>query len=252
MKNSNLSAMIISIVLLLNIEAVFAQIEKKPIELKPGPHLFIDDYLIGAQSFLGRTVNNPDKLPEPVVTGGKDGDQNFQPYMSVLRDPETKRFRIWYGPPETASQSHIGYMESEDGIHWIRPHRILKDPHEIKFGVTVLDRGQNFPDPSQRYVFASYLKDGLMIATSPDGLDWKALTDTSVLKHNHDITSLHWDPIRQHYLAIVSVWHKRQDWKDNQRTPHQSVSLDLIHWEKPWPIIMPKIGAPIEQGEMQF
>lgn len=252
MKIITLFVSIISIFLLLNIETVYSQIEKNPIELKPGPHLFIDDYLIGAQSFLSRTVNNPEKLPEPVVTGGKDGDQCFQPYMSVLRDPDTRRFRIWYGTPETASQSHIGYMESEDGIHWIRPHRILQDPHVIKFGVTVLDRGQDFADPSQRYVFASYLKDGLMIATSPDGLEWKALADTSVLKHNHDITSLHWDPIRQHYLAIVSVWHRREDWKDNQRIPHQSVSQDLILWETPWPIIMPKIGAPIEQGEMQF
>lgn len=252
MKNIAVPAVVINILLLFSIELPFSQIEKRPIELKPGPHLFIDDYLIGTQSFLSRTVNNPEKLPEPVVTGGKDGDQCFQPYMSVLRDPDTRRFRIWYGTPETASQSHIGYMESEDGIHWIRPHRILQDPHVIKFGVTVLDRGQDFADPSQRYVFASYLKDGLMIATSPDGLEWKALADTSVLKHNHDITSLHWDPIRQHYLAIVSVWHRREDWKDNQRIPHQSVSQDLIHWETPWPIIMPKIGAPIEQGEMQF
>lgn len=252
MRNITLSAMIICILLLFNTQTIYTQIKKKPIELKPGPHLFIDDYLIGSQSFLSRTVNNPDKLPEPVVTGGKDGDQNFQPYMSILRDPDTKRFRIWYGTPETASQSHIGYMESEDGIHWIRPHRILKDPHVIKFGVTVLDRGKIFSDPSQRYVLASYLKDGLMIATSPDGLDWTALTDTSVLKHNHDITSLHWDPIRNHYLAIVSVWQRREDWQDNERTPHQSVSQDLINWDKPWPIIMPKIGAPIEQGEMQF
>lgn len=247
-----MSAIILILFLTVNGANLFAQMETDPIELKPGPHLFIDDYLIAAQSFLSRTVNNPAKLPEPVVTGGKDGDQNFQPYMSILRDPDTRRFRIWYGTPETASQSHIGYMESEDGIHWIRPHRVLKDPHVIKFGVTVLDRSADFENPQQRYVFASYLKDGLIFATSPDGLDWTALTDTSVLKHNHDITSLHWDPIRKHYLAIVSVWHKRQDWQDNQRIPHQSVSQDLIHWEKPWPIIMPKIGAPIEQGEMQF
>ncbi len=252
MKNFKIATSILIIVALFNMRNSFAQFEKNPIELKPGPQLFIDDYLIAAQSFLSRTVNHPDKLPEPVVTGGKDGDQCFQPYVSVLRDPDTQRFRIWYGTPESASQSHIGYMESDDGIHWIRPHRILKDPHPIKFGISVLDRGKDFADPRQRYVFASYLKDGMMIATSPDGLDWIALTDTSVLKHNHDITSLHWDPIRKHYLAIVSVWHRREDWKDNQRIPHQSVSQDLIHWEKPWPIIMPKIGAPIEQGEMQF
>jgi hypothetical protein len=83
-------------------------------------------------------------------------------------------------------------------------------------------------------------------------LTWKTLADTSVLKHNHDITSLHWDPIRKQYIAIVSVWQWREAWKDNQRIPHQSVSQDLIHWQKPWPIIMPKMGAPIEAGEMQF
>ncbi|MDW7679758.1 MAG: hypothetical protein SCK70_04295 [bacterium] len=182
------------------------------IELKKGLHLFIDDYLIGAQSFLSRTVNNPEKLPEPIITGGKDGDQNFQPYMSVLRDPETGRFRIWYGTPESANQSHIGYLESEDGINWIRPHQILKDPHVIKFGITVLDRGKIFADPSQRYVFASYLKDGLMIATSPDGLDWTALTDNSVLKHNHDITSLH----RSHQATVfVSIRSNCRNFRQN-------------------------------------
>lgn len=235
-----------------NFQVAFTQFSKNPIHLKPGPHLFIDDYLIESQIFISRTIIHPAKLPEPIITAGKDRDQCFQPYMSVLRDSDTKRFRIWYNTPETASQSHIGYMESEDGIHWIRPHQILKDPHPIKFGVTVLDRGKDFVDPNQRYVLASYYKDGVMIATSPDGLNWKALADTSVLKHNHDITSLHWDPIHKHYLAIVSVWHRREDWQDNQRIPHQSISHDLIHWEKPWPIIMPKIGAPIEQGEMQF
>ncbi|MBN2357117.1 hypothetical protein JXO59_13450, partial [candidate division KSB1 bacterium] len=233
-------------------QMVWAQSDEKPIVLNPGPHLFIDDYLIAEQSFLSRTVNHPIKLPEPVVTGGADGDQCFQPYMSVLRDPVTEHFRIWYGTPESASQSHIGYMESEDGIHWIRPHRVLKDPHVIKFGVSVVDRGAAFADPAQRYLFAAYDRGGLKISTSPDGLTWEAMTDTCVLKHNHDITSLHWDPIRQHYLAIVSVWQRREDWKDNQRIPHQSVSSDLIHWQKPWPIITPKIGAPIEQGEMQF
>lgn len=122
----------------------------------------------------------------------------------------------------------------------------------IEFGVSVVDRGKDFPQPEKRYVFASYLLDGLMIATSPDGLEWTALKDTSVVKHNHDITSLHWDPLRQRYLAILSVWHDRKDWKDKQRIPHQSVSNDLLQWKKPWKIIAPKIGAPLEKGEMQF
>jgi hypothetical protein len=222
------------------------------IGLKPGPHLFIDDYLIAEQSFLSRTVNNPEKLPEPIITGKKGGDDNFQPYMTILRDEETKRFRMWYNTPETASQSHIGYIESEDGINWIRPHRVLEDPYKIKFGVTVVDRGIRYVDLSQRYVFAAYMTDGMMFSTSPDGFIWKNIKPEAPLKHNHDISSLHWDPIREQYIAIVSMWYRNEEWNDNKRTPHQSVSKDLITWEKPWPILTGKIGAPIEKGETQF
>ena len=104
-----------------------SQIKDKPLELGAGPHLFIDDYLIADQTFLSRTVNNPEKYPQPIVTGAKGGDDNFQPWMSVIRDAETGRFRIWYNTPENIHQSHLGYMESDDGIHWIRPHRVLED-----------------------------------------------------------------------------------------------------------------------------
>ncbi len=222
------------------------------IVLKTGLHLFIDDYLVAEKSFLSRTVNNPEKLPEPIISGKKGGDDNFQPYMSVLRDDKTDRFRMWYNTPEHKSQSHIGYLESEDGINWIRPHRVLKDPHKIKFGVTVLDQGMVNTDPAKRYVLATYMTDGMMISTSADGFDWKPIKPEAPLKHNHDISSMHWDPIREHYLAIVSVWKRNDEWNDNQRTPHQSVSKDLMKWEEPWPIMTGKIGAPIEKGETQF
>ena len=223
-----------------------------PIKLGKGPHLFIDDYLIAEQSFLTRTVNNPIKLPKPIITGGKKGDNNFQPYLSVIRDPKSKRFRIWYNTPENIRQSHIGYMESEDGIHWIRPHRVLKDPHKIKFNCSVIDRGLNYPDPEKRFVLGFYYKDGLMIAVSPNGLNWKMLVDTSVVKHNHDINYIHWDSIHKQYLAVFSNRTESKFWKGRLRIPYESVSKDLIHWEKPWMIITPKIGAPVEKGETQF
>jgi hypothetical protein len=223
-----------------------------PITLGPGPHLFIDDHLIAEHSFLTRTVNHPAKLPDPVITGRRGGDDNFQPYLSVLRDPDTGRFRVWYGTPESFDQSHIGYMESEDGIHWIRPHRVLEDPHRIQFGVSVLDRGRDFSPAGERYVLGFYNRDGLKIAVSSDGLAWQMLTTETVWKHNHDINTLHWDPLRQRYLAVGSVLVRFPGEGFRRRVPHQSVSTDLLHWEPMWPIIMPKVGAPIEQGEMQF
>lgn len=239
---------------------------QKTIEISSGPHLFIDNYLIDDQQFLNRTINHPQKRPEPIVTGGRKGDQNFQPYMSVLRDPDTGKFRIWYNTPENKGQSHIGYMESDDGINWIRPHRVLKDPFRIKFGVTVLDRGKEYKDLQQRYLFAGYgdwtqpdIVDGykfhdggLVLATSADGLQWKAMEDSSLLKHTHDINSLHWDPILKHYVFFFSERIGSPRWEFYRRITHSSVSKDLYHWEKGWTIFEPETGAAIEQGETQF
>ena len=223
-----------------------------PITLGPGPHLFIDEHLIADQSFLSRTVNQPAKLAEPVITGRAGGDDNFQPYLSVLRDPDTARFRIWYGTPENSDQSHIATMESLDGINWIRPHRVLTDPHLIRFGVSVIDRGPGFLPGNERYILAFYENDGMKIALSADGLEWHMLTTDSVWKHNHDINSLHWDPIRRQFLAIGSVLVRLPGEESRRRIPHQTISTDLLHWEPIWPIINPKIGAPIEKGETQF
>ena len=72
--------------------------ERAPLTLNTGPHLFIDDHLIAEQSFLQRTVNNPTRLPEPVIPGG-DPYRICQPYVSVVRDAKTGTFRMWYEVP---------------------------------------------------------------------------------------------------------------------------------------------------------
>jgi len=224
-----------------------------PINLDKGPHLFIDDYLIAEQSFLSRSVNNPEKYPEPVITGGENGDQNFQPYLSVIRDETTGLFRMWYNTPVTRSQTHIGYIESNDGINWIRPHRLLCDPQEIKYNVSVIDRGILFEKPEHRFVMGFYHDDGMKIAVSPDGFEWEMLTDKTVVKHGQDVNSMHWDPIRKQYLMIAQLKLKmKPEWEGIRRIPHQTVSKDLLNWEPLKPIIMPKVCADIEQGETQF
>ena len=219
-----------------------------PIRLGAGPHLLIDDFLIAEQSGASRVVNQPPRLPNPVVTGPED--KCFQPYMTILRDPQTKRFRIWYGVPESEGQSHVGYMESKNGIDWIQPHRVLKDPDFIQFGVSVIDSGLDCPNPAQRYKYGWYSpQGGLQIATSSDGLDWKLLAEEPVVRHNHDINSIHWDPIRKRYIAIVSFYEDGPGWTGRRRHPYESVSEDLVNWKKPWPIITPD-GK--DEGETQF
>lgn len=230
-----------------------------PIQLSAGPQLFIDDYLIDSQSNLTRVVNHPQRLDHPVITGPED--KNFQPFVTVVQDPQTKRFRVWYGIPASAANnpSRVAYMESEDGEHWIRPHRVLDNPGglEIRFGDSVIDDGPESPDLSQRFKLGWYCggvtsppTGGLMIAVSPDGLNWKPVTDKPpVLAHNHDINNIFHDRLRNRYLATVSITTPYAPLKKDLRMPYQAESTDLVHWSEPWQVLS---HDEKDEGELQF
>jgi len=228
----------------------------EPMSLGPGPHLFVDDYLIEKHSGLARVVQHPSRLPEPVVT--RPEDKCFQPYVTVALAPSFSTwtpplragpFRIWYGVPESASQSHVAYMESDDGIQWERPHRVLEDPARIQFGVSILDEGPEYAEPSRRYKYGWWNDGGLQIASSPDGLTWTRDGDGVVLPHNHDINCIFRDPIRERYMAMVSTYTTGETWEGPRRIPMMSVSDDLLEWEEPWTIIEPDER---DEGETQF
>ena len=220
--------------------------------LNAGPYLFLDDFLIAESEGITRRIQKPVRdLSRPVVTGKEDGC--FQPYMTVLRDERTQRFRIWYGhrvEDRNAGRSHVATMESEDGIHWNRPARVLKDPDTIQFGVSVLDEGGAFSNPLHRYKFGWYMDGGLKVASSPDGLHWKPIVDHVVFYHNHDINSIGWDPLRGRYFATISVYREGPAWTGKRRITMQSYSEGLLHWESPHYVITP--NDSIEPGETQF
>ena len=199
-------------------------------------------------------VNRPERdpaIPNPIVTGKEDGC--FQPYMTIIRDPETKRFRIWYGhrvEDFNAGRSHIGYMESEDGIHWERPPRVLKDPGPIQFGVSVIDRGSAYKPTAERFAYAWWMGGGLRVAGSPDGLAWTPLSEGVILPHNHDINSIFYDPIRERHIATLSVYREGDAWSGKRRVTMQSSSNNLLDWTTPHHVILPDDAH--DDGETQF
>jgi hypothetical protein len=225
-----------------------------PIRLAPGPHLFLDDYFIASSRNVKRVVNVPQRdpsIPSPIVTGKEDGC--FQPYMTIIKDESTGRFRMWFGhrtEDMNAGRSHIGYIESGDGVHWRRPVRILQDPAPIQFGVSVIDEGLAYPRPEARFKFGWYMDGGLKIATSPDGLAWTPLRPDPVLFHNHDITSISYDGIRKRYVATVSVYRPGDTWSGSRRVTMQSYSSDLTDWSEPHYVVLP--DPPRDPGETQF
>jgi len=227
---------------------------RAPIKLAPGPHLFVDDYYIASSQNVKRVVDVPQRdpaVPNPIVTGKEDGC--FQPYMTIIKDESRGRFRMWLGcrtEDMNASRSHIGYIESADGIHWERPVRILPDPAPIQFGVSVIDEGPNYPRPEARFKFGWYMDGGLKIATSPDGLAWTPLRPDPVLYHNHDITSIFYDNIRKRYMATVSVYREGGTWSGKRRITMQSYSPNLVDWCEPHYVLLP--DASRDEGETQF
>jgi len=225
-----------------------------PVPVHPGPHLFLGDYLISESVNVLREVMMPERdpaIPNPVLRA--DRDHCFQPYFTVSRSPETGRVRIWYGAwrkDHHTNRSHLAYMESEDGIAWIRPMTTCTTP-EIQFGSEVLDRGSDWPDPGTRYVYGYWLEGGMRLLCSHDGLIWKRFTEGIVLSHNHDINSIWYDPVRRHYMATVSTYMLSDRWALRRRTTMGAVSDDLIHWSDPGYILYADPGEG-DQGKTEF
>lgn len=230
-----------------------AQQADLPVPAQPGPHLLLDDYLIAESLNLDRVVMQPQRdpsIPNPIVTG--PGDGCIQPFLTVLRDPKTGRFRIWYGArrdDRNVARTHLATMKSDDGIHFTRPPHICDTP-ELQFSSSVIDRGPNHDDPATRYVYAYWLGGGTRLLTSADGLKWRSLIDGIVLPHNHDITGLNWDPVRETYAAIVSTLTTGSKWTGERRTTMMSYSKDLRRWGRPWFVLT--ASSELDEGLTQF
>ncbi|MBC7287303.1 MAG: hypothetical protein H5T86_04500, partial [Armatimonadetes bacterium] len=94
-----------------------AAAERQPIELGPGPHLFVDDYLIAESSNLVRTIHQPDKLPEPILPKTEPWHEMPLFLLKVIHYPQEGIFRMWYNirndTPGMPSPCYA-YAESRD------------------------------------------------------------------------------------------------------------------------------------------
>src|ERR1043165_3334173 len=183
----------------------------------------------------------------------------------------TKRLQrsLWYGVPVNGGQSHLAYLESLDGIHWLRPHRVLEDPARIAFGASVLDEGPAYPDHERRYKFAWY-NGGMMLARSADGLQWTADPPQPVITGINDILHLARDTARNRYIAVFGFPSRPEDGykgkphhaqEGYRRCVGQSTSADCLSWTTPRRIFAPdnqddgitefySIGGVVTRGDM--
>lgn len=105
----------------------------EPVEVGHQRQLLMDRYVVDDFNGAFRTVHQPVKhAANPVITGepGKD-EEGPHSFGTVLREPETGKFRLWTGTSDPTILAKGGktalgsqmcvYYESEDGIEWRRP-----------------------------------------------------------------------------------------------------------------------------------
>jgi hypothetical protein len=129
------------------------------------PHLFLDPSEAVAHQGLRHVISRPTKAPAPIITG--TGDQNSQPYVSVLKTPTG--VRLWYDANDETDDRRIGVKDSADGLTFDRPATFSHTPTPLGFGVSVIRDGGGF-----RLLYYGQLQsEGVNIAASRDGVHWK-------------------------------------------------------------------------------
>jgi len=240
----------------------------------PGPQLFVDDFLILEQQGLTRVTHTPRRLPSPVLGNGSGV---WQPFVTVIRDPETQLFRMWYNAwaarPGQEAANYIAYAESTDGVEWRLPELGILGSNNLLmaipggYGVTLIDEGPAFGDSARRFKLAWWGRkkpdtdddSGMYIAFSADGLRWKPYEKNPVLPNYpdesdsrfalgaRDVLDVFYDPIDARYSVFVKTFAVPEDGlapapragKTLRRLVSFSTSQDFIHWETPFRVIVP-------------
>lgn len=237
---------------------------EQPLRIDAGPHLLLDDHLLAQSAGVERKVNSPRRfLKEPVVTGAPQ-HQNWQPFLTVLHDPDATakmRFRMWYNvdavddPGDGEFFGVSGHLESADGVHWPGPYSRLTSlttDGRVRFGASVLDEGPQYRPAAERYkmmYFDAGKQAGPRVAFSPDGLQWTLQNGGDpVLEvaNGDDIWTAAYDPLRKRYYLIGKIyepftWTNAEGEKVTAtiRRYYTSFSQDLKTWSKPQMVFSP-------------
>ena len=163
--------------------------------------LAIDDHALREWDGLALMLSTPKVYPEPVLmpeTGNLSAPDSMAAhfYGTVLHDGD--KYQMWYyavsykkGAPGDLAQGPVCYAESDDGVHWVKPHlgqveingstenNALKLPDETtQCAAVIIDEDE--PDPQRRYKMLYVALSGTWLfrpATSPDGIHWETAAE---------------------------------------------------------------------------
>lgn len=217
----------------------------------PWRRLFLDGSVIEQQAGLQQVFHQAVKHPaNPLIVAdrpweGKSAITGPYVYGTVLR--EEGHLRLWYQVLHKGN--HVGYAESTDGVHWVKPQLGLIDFEGAATNLVVsalhpevcggghchnpgVVRRPAETDPQRRYVLYGF--DGHCghprAAFSPDGLRWQYVPETErqPLFRSSDVVNFFYDPYQQRYCATWKTRNRRG------RAVGVAWSEDGLQWTKPF------------------
>lgn len=204
-----------------------------PVKVGSTRQLFIDDLLIESSNGLTRTIHPVRKHPKnPLIVPEKPWEgKSVLLYGSVIRDPETQKFRMWYlaWGKHINQPSFVCYAESDDGINWIKPNLGIHEYEGSKENNIVMPAWSQTtvlfdptdPDPSKRYKAVLRLN-GIRAFFSADGFHWEDAGN--IIEQGYDGTTVHWDPVGRQWIAMVKIF------KEGKRARGYAESKDFLNW----------------------
>lgn len=232
----------------------FDHFSESDLKVEPGRKvLFLDMAEVQSVDGLVESFHPMKKHPaNPLLRTGPAGSwdaQRAHAYGDVIFDG--KKFQMWYsgwsrpdGPllPGTAGH-HVGYAESEDGIHWVKPSlgqlavNGSKDNNIVDLGegkghayMPMVVRDTRESDPARRYKMIVEQRGRNTLHFSPDGIRW---SDGIVVRQHRwsDQRSFFYDTLETDPEKRWKVYsHGRARPPVGLRKICRDWSKDLIHW----------------------
>ena len=196
--------------------------EDDVIDVGTRKQLMVDDRFVESSTGVTLTMNTPRRDGQLLIAPDQPWEQGFSilVYSSVIK--ENGKVRIWYdlyGPATDAPfhQRRVAYAESEDGLHFTKPHLGL---HEVDGSTSnnivlpgIIGGCSVWIDPrapaEHRYKTQAkvYPSGEFHMHSSLDGLRWTLFAKQHLGPGGHDTQSIvFWDDNVDRYAMFTRSW----------------------------------------------
>ncbi|MBX3437258.1 MAG: hypothetical protein KF861_07210 [Planctomycetaceae bacterium] len=237
--------------------AVSAEDSTSQIAAAKGPYFLVDPRVIEDRWLVERFVVPPVRHTENPLFVAQHAWEGTGPHAggSVLRDPQTGQFLMWYSvfnPDAYQNRKPFSYnvclAESDDGLSWNRPHLGIfdyagsTDNNVIRLGK---DKTQNIdvclnPRPDRwpgRFLAIHNQRGGVFVSSSEDGRTFTPLFDTAAISYHSDThNNFVYDDVRNEWLLYC----RPRAWAGyHRRRVALQTSSDLENWSHERTILIP-------------